>query len=104
EAQERAGKNRHRDHEPLLRRRKSKVLGDLDAQRSEHHPDHETHVEVEERCKKCVQVTNGKEPLPHSKNSPVAPSARASNWHASSSQGRNTLLFDRLAARSQGLS
>ena len=44
-----AGEHRHRDHQPLLRVVEIEVTSDLDAQRSEHHPDHEGDVEIEER-------------------------------------------------------
>jgi len=47
-AQQRPGQDRDGDHEALLGRCQSQVLGHVHAQRAQQHPDHEAHIEVEE--------------------------------------------------------
>jgi hypothetical protein len=47
-AQQRTGQHRHRHHQALLGVRQAKILGNADAERSEHDPDHEGQVEIEE--------------------------------------------------------
>jgi hypothetical protein len=42
-------KDRRGDHHSLLGMGQVEIAGDLHAQRAEHHPDHEGHVEVEKR-------------------------------------------------------
>ncbi|KFB70667.1 MAG: hypothetical protein AW09_004260 [Candidatus Accumulibacter phosphatis] len=47
DAQDGAGKHRRGDHHPFLCVRQAEILGDLHAQGPQHHPDHESQVEVE---------------------------------------------------------
>ncbi len=51
EAQHRAGQDRHSDHEALFGGCQAEGPGDLDAECAQQHPDHEAHVEVQERRK-----------------------------------------------------
>jgi hypothetical protein len=82
--------------------RQVKVLGDLHAERSEQDPDHEAHVEVEERCKKRGQVTNGKEPLFHSQMLRLSDCDRALQLACQGSQLRNACTFWRMRRRPEG--
>jgi hypothetical protein len=72
-ADHRAGEHGHGDHQALLRVVELQVGCDLDAERSEHDPDHERDVEVEERGEQRRRITGTEERLVHHRNRSRAP-------------------------------
>ena len=72
-----AGEDGHGDHQALLRVVEPEVGCDLDAERPEHHPDHERYVEVEERSEQRRRITRPEERLVDHRNRSRAPHQRS---------------------------
>jgi hypothetical protein len=65
DAQDRAGEHGRCDHQALLSRAQIQVFGDEDGERAQEDPDHEAHVEIEERSDECGQMPCAQETAVH---------------------------------------